>query len=80
MMVLPAEVVLESGHVSQTCNPGNVIVPPTILDNLHRVTKLPWPTIDLEPIVQELFECSAIENTVVCRLGVVNDNLLQRLA
>jgi len=44
--------------------------------DLDIVTKVSGLVVDLNPVVQELFERSTVENTISGRTGVVNNKLM----
>lgn len=44
--------------------------------NLDVVAKVSSLVVDLNPVVQELFESSTVENTIPGRTGIVNDKLV----
>ena len=48
----------------------------TFPENLDVFTKIPSLVVDLDPVVQELFECSTIENTISGGTGVVDSKFV----
>jgi len=52
------------------------VVDRTFTVNLDVVTKVSSFVIDLNPVMQELFESGTVENTISGRTGVVNDKLV----
>lgn len=48
----------------------------TFTNDLNALTKIPGLIFDLNPVVQELFESSTVENTISGRTGVVNDEFV----
>jgi len=48
----------------------------TFTMDLDIVTKVSGLVVDLNPVVQELFESSTIENTISGRTGVVDNKLV----
>ena len=56
--------------------PGRTEVVLTLAGDLHVLAELAGLALDLDAVVQELFEGRAIKDTVRGRAGVVNDELV----
>ena len=62
------------GSQPRTCSLGQD--DRTFTVDLDVVTKVSGLVIDLNPVVQELFESSTIENTISSRTGVIDNKLV----
>lgn len=54
---------------------NNFNLPITLLADLHHISKIPYSVIDLDLIVQELFEGGNIEDFIAGGLTCIDDKL-----